>query len=162
MPTKHIIHEIFPYLRVRDADAAIEFYREAFGAEEMFRLTEPNGRVGHAQLRFGDAVVMLSDEYPEYGIQGPQAFGGSGSSIHLNVQDVDAMTTQAVETGATILMEPKNQFYGERSSRILDPFGHEWILGSKIEEVTPEEMQRRFSALCESEDTVIEGEDDID
>ncbi|WP_164102433.1 VOC family protein [Candidatus Laterigemmans baculatus] len=151
MSRKHIIHEVFPYLRVRDADAAIEFYREAFGAEEMFRLTAPDGRVGHAQLRFGDAVLMLSDEYPEYGIQGPQAFGGSGSSIHLHVDDVDAMTTQAAETGASVLMEPKDQFYGERSSRVLDPFGHEWILGSKTEEVSPEEMQRRFNVMYEEE-----------
>lgn len=162
MPSKHIIHEIFPYLRVRDADAAIEFYREAFGAEEMFRLTEPNGRVGHAQLRFGDAVLMLSDEYPEYGIQGPQAFGGSGSSIHLHVEDVDAMTAQAVETGASILAEPNDQFYGERSARILDPFGHEWILASKTEDVSPEEMQRRFSELCKGEEIASESEEDAD
>lgn len=152
MANNHLIHAIFPYLRVRDADAAIAFYREAFGAEEMFRLTEPNGRIGHAQLRLGDAVLMLSDEYPEFGIQGPQAFGGSGSAIHLHVDDVDAMTTQAAETGATVLMEPKNQFYGERAAKVLDPFGHEWLIGSPVEKVSPEEMQRRFSALCEAEE----------
>ena len=152
MAARHIIHQIFPYLRVRDADAAIDFYKEAFGAEELFRLTEPSGRIGHAQLRFGDAVVMLSDEYPEMGIQGPQAFAGTGSAIHLHVEDVDAMTTNAAEAGATVVMEPKDQFYGERSSRLIDPFGHEWMLGSPIESVSPEEMQRRFTAMCNGSD----------
>ena len=141
------IREVFPYLRVRNAAAAIEFCQKAFGAVEEFRLTEPGGRIGHAQLKFGSTTVMLSDEYPEYGIQGPEAFGGMGSSVHLHVDDVDAMTKQAVAAGATLSMEPADQFYGERASKVLDPFGHEWLLGSQIEEVSPEEMQRRFSAM---------------
>lgn len=145
------IREVFPYLRVRDANAAIKFYTKAFGAKEQFRLAEPSGRVGHAQLEFGSFTVMLSDEYPEYGIQGPEAFGGTGSSVHLHVDDVDAMTKQAVDAGAKIIMEPKDQFYGERSSKVLDPFGHEWLLGSHIEDVTPEEMQRRFTAMFEND-----------
>ena len=143
------IHEVFPYLRVRDASAAIEFYKTAFGAEEGFRLTEPSGRVGHAELKFGPAVVMVSDEYPEHGIEGPHASGCTGSSIHLHVEDVDAATKQAVDAGAKIIMEPKDQFYGERTSKVLDPFGHEWFLGSHIEDVSPEEMQRRFNAMFE-------------
>ena len=141
------IHEVFPYLRVRDANAAIEFYRKAFGAVEDFRMSEPSGRIGHAELKFGETSVMLSDEYPEYGIQGPEAFGGTGSSIHLHVDDVDAMTEQAVSAGAKLIMEPKDQFYGERAAKVLDPFGHEWLLGSHIEDVSREEMQRRFNEM---------------
>jgi len=144
------IHEVFPYLRVRDANAAIEFYKKAFGAVEEFRLTEPCGRVGHAQLKFGAATVMVSDEYPEYGIHGPKDSVPTGSSVHLHVDDVDAMTQQAIAAGAKLVMEPKDQFYGERSSKVLDPFGHEWLLGSHIEDVTPEEMQRRFSEMMKS------------
>lgn len=145
------IHEVFPYLRTRDANAAIEFYRNAFGAVEIFRLTEPSGRIGHAELKFGDTTVMLSDEYPEYDIHGPQESVPTGSAIHLHVTDVDGMTQQAVSAGAKLTMEPKDQFYGERSSKVVDPFGHEWLLGSHIEDVTPEEMQRRFNAMFESD-----------
>ncbi|MEZ6043118.1 MAG: VOC family protein [Planctomycetaceae bacterium] len=141
------IHEVFPYLRVRDANAAIEFYRKAFGAVEDFRMSEPSGRIGHAELKFGETTVMFSDEYPEYRIQGPEAFGGTGSSIHLHVDDVDAMTEQAVSAGAKLIMEPKDQFYGERAAKVLDPFGHEWLLGSHIEDVSREEMQRRFDEM---------------
>lgn len=147
------IREAFPYLRVRDASAAIEFYKRAFGAVEEFRLSEPSGRIGHAQLKFGSFTVMLSDEYPEFGIQGPEAFGGTGSSVHLHVEDVDAMTQQAVDAGATLIMEPKDQFYGERASKVVDPFGHEWLLGSHVEDVSHEEMQRRFTQMFEGDGT---------
>ena len=146
------IEEVFPYLRTRDANAAIEFYKNAFGAMEDFRLTEPSGRVGHAELKFGNATVMVSDEYPEYGIHGPRADVPTGSSIHLHVDDVDDMTRQAVNAGAKLVMEPKDQFYGERSAKVLDPFGHEWHLGSHIEDVPREEMQRRFTAMFQSDD----------
>jgi len=141
------IDAVFPYLRVRSAAAAIEFYRRAFGAVEDFRLAEPGGRIGHAELKFGSATVMLSDEYPEYGILGPAEGASTGSSIHLHVADVDTMTEQAVAAGAKLVMAPQDQFYGERASKIVDPFGHEWLLGSQIEEVTPAEMQRRFTAM---------------
>jgi uncharacterized glyoxalase superfamily protein PhnB len=150
MPDNNI-HEVFPYLRTRDASAAIEFYKIAFGAVEEFRLTEPSGRIGHAELKFGGTTVMLSDEYPEYGIHGPRESVPTGSAIHLHVADVDAMTKQAVSAGAKLTMEPKDQFYGERSSKVVDPFGHEWLLGSHIEDVRPEEMQRRFNAMFESD-----------
>ena len=143
------IHEVFPYLRVRDANAAIEFYKKAFGAEEKFRLSEPSGRIGHAELKFGSFTIMLSDEYPEHGIQSPEAFGGTGSSVHLHVADVDAMTNQAVDAGAKVLMEPKDMFYGERIAKVLDPFGHDWMIGTHNEDVTPEETQRRFNELLE-------------
>ncbi|MCA9005448.1 MAG: VOC family protein [Planctomycetaceae bacterium] len=143
------IHEVFPYLRTRDAVAAIEFYKRAFGALEDFRLTEPGGRIGHAELKFGDTTIMVSDAYPEYGIHAPAESTPTGSSIHLHVQDVDSMTQQAVDAGATLIQKPTDQFYGERSAKVLDPFGHEWLLGSEIEKVTPAEMQRRFNAMFE-------------
>ena len=143
----NIIREVFPYLRMRNCTAAIEFYKAAFGAEETFRLAEPGGRIGHTELKFGSFTIMLSDEYPEYGIQGPETFGGTGSSVHLHVDDVDAMTKQAADAGAKVIMEPKDQFYGERASKVLDPFGHEWLLGSHIEDVSAEEMQRRFDDM---------------
>jgi PhnB protein len=143
------IHEVFAYLRVRDTNAAIDFYKRVFGAEEIFRLTEPGGRVGHAELKFGSTIIMVSDEYPEYGIQGPQAFGGTGLGIHLHVNNADEMTKRAVEAGATLVMQPTDQFYGERSAKVLDPFGHEWLIGHQIEAVSPQEMQRRLTAMCE-------------
>jgi PhnB protein len=143
-----MVQEVFPYLRVRDAQAAIEFYTKVFGATEQMRLAEPGGRVGHAELLFGKQLVMVSEEYPEYGIYGPEHFGGTGSSIHLHVDNVDELTQAAVEAGAKLLMEPKDQFYGERAAKVLDPFGHEWLLGSHIEDMTPEEMQRRFTEMC--------------
>ncbi|MFO0885329.1 MAG: VOC family protein [Pirellulales bacterium] len=144
------IHDVYPYLRVRDANAAIEFYKKAFSAEEDFRLCEPGGRVGHAELTFGSFTVMLSDEYPEYGVHSPEKFGGTGSSIHLHVEDIDAMTKQAEAAGAKVIMPPTDMFYGERSSKLLDPFGHEWMLGSQIEKVSRDEMQRRFNEMLGS------------
>ena len=145
--TDNNIHSVFPYLRIRDANAAIDFYKKVFDAEEMFRLHEPGGRIGHAQLKFGSAVVMLSDEYPEYGIQSPSAFGGTGSSVHLHVDDVDAMTERAKQAGAEVLMEPTDQFYGERSGTVRDPAGHEWNIGHSIEDVSTGEMQRRYTDM---------------
>ncbi|MEQ8786474.1 MAG: VOC family protein [Pirellulaceae bacterium] len=141
------IDQVYPYLRMRDATAAIEFYKRVFGAEEIFRLTEPGGRIGHAELQFGPVVVMVSDEYPEMGILGPPSPGGGGLGIHLHVDDVDSLTQRAVDAGATLTMAPTDQFYGERSAKIVDPFGHEWMLGQHLEDVSPEEMQRRFSAM---------------
>lgn len=141
------IHEVFPYLRVSNATAAIEFYRQAFGATEKFRLTEPGGRIGHAELAFGAATVMLSDEYPEMDIRGPRPGAAPTSSIHLHVGDCDDMIRRAVELGARVLREPANHFYGERSGAIRDPFGHEWLIGHQIEEVSTDEMQRRYDAL---------------
>lgn len=109
------IQEAFPYLRVRNAVEAIEFYKAAFGAVEDFRLSEPGGRVGHAELKFGPYTVMVSNEYPEYGIRGPESGRPTGSAIHLHVDDVDALTEQAVSAGATLTMAPADQFHGERS-----------------------------------------------
>jgi uncharacterized glyoxalase superfamily protein PhnB len=141
------IHETFPYLRVKNADAAIQYYKAAFGVTEKFRLTEPSGRIGHAELEFGSATVMLSEEFPEYGFLGPQSIGGTSVSIHLHVDDCDSALECAVELGGTLVRPPSDAFYGERSGTVRDPFGHEWLIGHSIEDVTPEEMQRRYNEL---------------
>lgn len=145
------IHEVFPYLRVNDAAAAIDFYVRAFGAVEKYRLVEPSGRIGHAELQLGPIVLMLSEAYPEYGLLAPEVGKDLGASIHLHVDDCDALAAQAVAAGATMQMEPSDQFYGERSCRLQDPFGHQWLLGHEIEKVTPEEMQRRYNAMFSTE-----------
>jgi PhnB protein len=141
------IHEVYPYLRVHNAAEAIHFYARAFDAKELLRLTEPNGRIGHAELKLGPTTVMLADEYPEKGIRGPRSLGGTTFSIHLHVEDVDQAYAQALSAGATVVRPLQDQFYGERSGTVRDPFGHEWLLGGQIENVTPEEMQRRYTAL---------------
>jgi PhnB protein len=141
------IHELFPYLRVRNASAAITFYQRVFGATEKLRLTEPSGRVGHAELDFGGTVVMLSDEYPELGFRGPQSIGAVTSSIHLHVDDADALIQRALEAGGELVRAAQDHFYGERSGTVRDPFGHEWMIGHNIEQVAPEEMQRRYDEL---------------
>ena len=144
-----MIHELFAYLRVTDAAQAIDFYHAAFGAKELFRLTEPSGRVGHAELDFDGVTLMLSDEYPEYGIRGPIALGGTTVSIHLHVDDADAMIQRALDAGATLEMAAQDQFYGERSGVVLDPFGHRWMIGHNLEKLTPREMQRRYTAMMQ-------------
>ncbi len=141
------VHEVFPYLRVHSASDAIAFYANAFGATEVFRLTEPSGRIGHAEIKIGPSTIMLSDEYPENGIRGPLSLGGTSFAIHLHVADVNQAFEQAIEAGATEVRALKDQFYGERSGVVRDPFGHEWLLGSHIESVSTEEMQRRYTAL---------------
>jgi PhnB protein len=140
------VHEVYPYLRVHSTAEAIEFYGRAFGAQELFRLTAPGGRIGHAQLKFGPATVMLGDEYPEHGVRGPRSLGGTTVAIHLHVSDVDRAFEQAVNAGASVVMTLKNQFWGERMAIVRDPFGHEWLLGGHLESVTPEEMQSRYTA----------------
>jgi uncharacterized glyoxalase superfamily protein PhnB len=145
--SEQTIHEVYAYLRLHDTKAAIDFYTRAFGAKELFRLVEPSGRVGHAELKIGPATLMLSDEYPEYGIQGPRSIGGTSVSIHVHASDVDQLFEQAVAAGATVVRPLQNHFYGERSGTVRDPFGHEWLLGGHIEDVTVEEMQRRYTAM---------------
>lgn len=142
-----MIHELFAYLSVNDANAAIAFYANAFGATEKFRLTEPGGRIGHAELDFGGVTLMLADEYPEYGIRGPQALGGTPVTIHLHVDDADALIGRAVAAGATLERAPQDEFYGERGGVVRDPFGHRWNIGHSIEQLSPDEMQRRYTAL---------------
>jgi PhnB protein len=141
------VEELFAYLHVKDAARAIEFYKEAFGAKEKFRLVEPSGRIGHAELDLGGHTLMLADEFPEYEIHGPKPSGGTTVTIHLHVDNADEVIARAVKAGATVVIAPKDEFYGERSGRVRDPFGHEWNIGHHIEDVLPEEMQRRYTKL---------------
>jgi uncharacterized glyoxalase superfamily protein PhnB len=141
------VHEVYPYLRVHNTAEAITFYARAFDAKEQFRLTEPSGRIGHAEIKIGPTTLMLADEYPEHGIRGPLSLGGTSFAIHLHVGDVDKAFARAVDAGATVVRPLKDQFYGERSGTVRDPFGHEWLLGGHLEAVEPEEMQRRYTAL---------------
>ncbi len=141
-----VIREVFPYLHVRDAAAAIDFYARVFGAEETFRLGDASGRVGHAEMRFGPVTIMLADEHPELGLLSPLAHGGTGTTIHLHVDDVDALAARAAEAGATLVRPPTDYSHGERQCRLRDPFGHEWLLGHEIESVSHDEMQRRIDA----------------
>ena len=142
-----IVHEMFPYLCVRGAAEAIEFYARAFGAVEKLRLTEPSGRIGHAEVAIGGHVVMLSEEFPEYGIRAPGPGEKVPMIIHLHVDDADAAIARALAAGATLVRPAADEFYGERGGRIRDPFGHEWLIGHHIEDVSPAEMQRRYTAL---------------
>ena len=138
-------HSATPYMTVRDAAAALDFYKKAFGAEELFRLTEPGGRVGHAEFRIGDSPIMISDEYPDFGALSPATLGGSPIKMMLYVPDCDAAVKRAVAAGATVLRQPADQFYGDRTAMVADPFGHGWYLQTRIEEVSPQEMQRRYT-----------------
>ena len=146
MKAVRILHT-YPYLRVRNAAAAIAFYSEVFGAVETLRLAETSGRIGHAELRIGETAIMLADEHPELGIVGPATLGGTSVGLHLHVTNVDALAQKAVAAGATITRPLQKQFYGERTCAIRDPFGHDWLLGEQIEEVSPTEMQRRYWEL---------------
>ena len=136
-----------PYLCMVDAAGAIAFYEKAFDGVERMRLCDPSGKIAHAELMIGDALVMLAEESPEYNAYGPIHFGGSPVRISLYVEDVDRVVEQAVASGATLAMPVADQFYGDRSGRIVDPFGHTWILATRIEDVSPEEMQRRFDEM---------------
>lgn len=139
------IISVTPYIVVRGGEAAIAFYRAAFGAEELFRMTDPiDGRIGHAELRFGDSLVMLSDEYPDFGAVGPDTIGGSSVTLHLSTRSVDADLSEAAARGATVLRAAADQSFGERNALLLDPFGHRWMLSQTIEAVSPPEMQRRW------------------
>lgn len=142
-----MIHELFAYLCVNDAAKAITFYSDAFGAKEKFRLVEPSGRIGHAELDFGPVTLMLSDEFPECGIRSPLSLGGPGVTIHLHVDNADAVIAKAVAAGATVERPPQDEFYGERGGVVRDPFGHRWNIGHSIEVLSPAEMQRRYDAL---------------
>ena len=144
------IKELFAYICVKDADKAIEFYKEAFGAKEKFRLNDPSGRIGHAELQFGDATLMLSDEFPEYGANRPDESGGRYFQLHIHVDNCDEFIQRAVKMGSKIVHEIKDQFYGERSGTIIDPFGHRWNIGHHLEDVSCKEMQRRYDETMKS------------
>jgi uncharacterized glyoxalase superfamily protein PhnB len=145
------IREVYPYLVVRGAAAAIEFYRKVFAAEEILRMPDPDGkRIGHAELKLGPLTIMLADEYPELGIRSPAAFGGTGVTLHLHVDDVDALAERAVRAVATMVREPADYDHGERQCRVRDPFGHEWLLGHDIATRAgegPAESESRTAAI---------------
>jgi len=143
--------ELFAQLSVQDAGQAIDFYTRTFGAKEKFRLTEPSGRIGHAELDFGGVTLMLADEFPEYGMLGPQPGQRTSVSIHIHVDDADATIERAVAAGATLEIAPADHFYGERSGAIRDPFGHRWSIGHHIEDVSTDEMQRRYTQLLQAQ-----------
>ncbi len=134
------------YLRVADAAAAIDFYASAFGAKERYRLTMGD-RVGHAELEFGDTCIMLSGEFPEMGVVGPKSLGGTSVTICLYVADADAVVARAVEAGATLKRPVKDEFYGDRTGQVEDPFGHVWMIQTRIEDVSPKKMQKRLDAM---------------
>jgi PhnB protein len=138
---------VTPYLCVRDAARAIEFYKEALGAIEVVRLAGPSGKVGHADLRIGRAHIMLSDEFPEMGVRSPQTLGGSPVSLELYTEDADALFARAVAAGARVVRPVADQFYGDRGGKLEDPFGHIWWIATHKTDVSPEEMQRRAAAL---------------
>jgi PhnB protein len=144
-------HTLTPYLTVHDARAAIDFYRRAFGAEELLRMEMPDGTLAHAEIRIGDSPLMLADENPEWGTTSPRALSGTSGGIMMYVPDVDAAFARAVEAGATVRMPVEDQFYGDRSGQVEDPFGHRWTLSMVKEKLSPEEMDRRFTEWRESQ-----------
>jgi PhnB protein len=138
---------VTPYLIVKGAAHALDFYTKAFGATELFRMPGPNGCVAHAEFKIGDGVVMMADEFPDMGARGPESFGGSPVHLMFYVKDVDAVTDRAVTAGAKVIRPVKDQFYGDRSATVTDPFGHTWTIATHIEDVTPEEAQKRMAAM---------------
>ena len=139
-------HTATPYLIVQNGAAAIEFYQQAFGATELMRLTNPGGKIGHAEIKVGDSPIMLADEMPEMGFRSPQSIGGAGISLLLYVEDVDARFRQATDAGAKVVSPVQDQFYGDRSGTLEDPFGHVWTLATHTEDVSMEEINRRAEA----------------
>src|SRR5262249_4921535 len=130
--------------------AAIAFYAKAFGATERFRLSEPSGRIGHAEIQIGDSVLMLNDEYPDFGAKSPAATGGSPVAFHLRVEDADKAVGRAVKAGATLVRPVQDQFYGDRSGMVACPFGYRWSLAATKEVVSPQEMQKRWTKMLEA------------
>jgi PhnB protein len=140
-------HGATPYLCVKDAARGIDFYKRAFGATERMRMDAPGGKVGHAEILIGEAVIMLADEHPEIGFVSPETLGGSPVLIHVYVPDVDALVERAVAAGAKLTRPVQDQFYGDRGGKLDDPFGHQWYFATHIEDVSPEEMRRRAEKL---------------
>jgi len=138
---------VTPYLTFRDASRAIEFYKRVFGAVEHFRLTEPNGKLAHAEIAIGGSVLKLADEYPDYGSRSPESYGGSPIRLHISVADADAVVAEAVKAGAKIIRPVEDQFYGDRTGLIQDPFGYSWVMSTHKEDLSREELQRRFHEM---------------
>ena len=141
-------HNVTPYLVIKGAAAAIEFYKKAFGAVVVMQMPQLDGRIGHAELKFGDSHVMLADEFPEMDVVSPKTLGNSPVGLLLYVDDVDKTVERAVALGATVKKPVQDQFYGDRNGTIEDPFGHKWTVAIHLEDVTPEDMNRRMAALA--------------
>lgn len=135
-----------PYLSVDDAAAAIDFYGRAFGATERSRMASPDGKIAHAELEIGNSVVMLADPFPQFQVKPPKDLGGTTVGVFMYVEDVDEVFRQAVDVGATPTMAPEDQFWGDRFASVTDPFGHSWQIATHVEDVPPEEMQKRAEA----------------
>jgi len=142
---------VTPYLIIRDAARALDFYKKAFGAVEVMRFPRPDGKIAHAEMKIGDGVFMLADESREQGYKGPEALGGTPVSMMFYVKDVDAVFARAVAAGAVAKQPLKDQFYGDRSGTLADPFGHTWTIATHVEDVSPEEMKRRMSSMSSSQ-----------
>ena len=134
-------HSITPYITVKNAVEAIEFYKKAFGAIELLRMPDASGRISHAEIRIGDSVIMMSDEHPEMGVYSPQHYGGAPVGVLLYVENCDAVFAQAVAAGATVQRPLADQFYGDRSGGVVDPFGFRWYISTHIKDVSMEELQ---------------------
>jgi PhnB protein len=140
-------HTLTPYLIIRGAAQAIDFYKKAFDAKELFRMPAPDGKkIGHAEIKIGDSILMLADEAPEMGFLSPQSLNGTPVSLLVYVKDVDTVFQRTVDAGATVMLPLENKFYGDRMGTIVDPFGHQWSLGTHVEDVPPEEMKKRAAA----------------
>ena|SRR5438105_3712149 len=143
-PVPEGYHTVTPYLCIKGAAEALEFYKKAFGATELMRMPQADGRIGHAEIRIGDSHVMLADESPEMGFRSPKTLGGSPVTLALYVENVDAFIERAVKAGAKPTRPIENQFYGDRAGSVKDPFGHSWHISTHIEDVPPEEMKKRM------------------
>lgn len=141
-------HSVTPYLIVKGAAKAIEFYKQAFGATERTRMAQPDGRIGHAEIQIGDSTIMLADEFPERNIRGPESLGGTPVMIHLYIDDVDTVAKRAVAAGAKEMRPVQNQFYGDRSGMFADPFGHQWNIATHVEDLSAEEIGKRAAAAA--------------
>ena len=139
-------HTVTPYLIVHDAAGAIDFYKKAFGATELFRMSGPGGKIGHAEVKIGDSPVMLADEHPEMGARSPGSIGGSPVSMLVYVEDVDTFFARAVAAGAKVVRPITNMFYGDRTGGLEDPYGYQWYISTHIEDVSMEELQRRAAS----------------
>ena len=139
-------HSVTPYLVMKNAAAAIEFYKKAFGAVELLRMAAPGGKIGHAEIKIGDSPVMLADEYPDMGFKGPESLGGTPVSLMIYVDDVDKIYPQAIAAGGKEVRPLQNQFYGDRSGTLTDPFGHVWTISTHVEDVPEEELAKRAEA----------------
>ena len=139
-------HVITPYLCIKGASDAIEFYKKVFGATEVMRMAQPDGRIGHAELQIGDSKFMLADEFPEMDFRSPRSIGGTPVMLHLYVEDVDTVVGRAVAAGAKVLRPIQDQFYGDRSGSVADPYGHVWHVATHKEDLAPEEIRRRAAA----------------